>query len=78
MYFLHVFFFNPYSHVICTQPDSSDQLRRSHVTKYRCGYCKLHGDAVRGTLHVLPTEATVQCSSFRVPLEYPHSYSNFQ
>ena len=26
---------------ITTHPDSCDRLRRSHITQYRCGYCRL-------------------------------------
>ena len=29
-----------YTHTNATHPDSSDWLRRSHITQYRCGYCK--------------------------------------
>ena len=38
----------------CTHPDSSDQLQ-SHITRYRCGYCKLeyHWGYSEGTMQLL-------------------------
>ena len=32
-----------YSIMLCTHPDSSDQLPRSHMTQYCQGYCKFKG-----------------------------------
>ena len=41
--------------VRATHPDSCDWLRRSHITQYRCGYCKsqYHGGYYEGTLTLL-------------------------
>ena len=69
----------PLLNVQHTQPDSCDQLRRSHMTQYRWGYSKLEyrWGHFEGTLQLLWRECCA-CSSCSVPSKYFKGYSNLQ
>ena len=61
-------------HISHTHPYSSNRLHRSHITQYRCGYCKLEY-LLRvwwGCADATGTEATVHA----VAAEYLHSTFN--
>ena len=54
-----------------THPDSFDQLHRSHITQYRCGYCKpqYHKGTMRVLWHYCDRRLRSYCthSSCKVP-----------
>ena len=54
-------------------PDSSDWLRRSHVTQYRCDYYKLDGVPLR-LLRRYTTATVTGATAHAEAAEYPQRY----
>ena len=61
---------------IFTHQDPCDRLRGSQITQQHCSYFKL--EYLGGYAADTTTGATEQCSSYKVPLGYPHNYINLQ